>query len=127
MKFNVLRSIGHNIADSLACGMGFLVGVYQTDVFGEACRSPERCIVVDFLSGKVIKGGASPSLARAIALYGKVLPDLCVKHRASYAMFHELTVRYSVAVYGQRFIVTVEDNCARGRWDHQPRYLGRLR
>jgi hypothetical protein len=77
MKFNELRSIGHNIADSLASGIGLLVGlvgVYEMDVFGEARRNPERCIVVDFLSGKVVEGRASRSLARAIALYGRRCP-----------------------------------------------------
>jgi len=85
------------------------VGVYEMDVFGEARRSPARCIVVDFLSGKVIEGRASRSLARAIALYGKALPDLCGKHRASPAMFRELTARYSVDAQGPRFVVTVEN------------------
>lgn len=55
MKFDELTSIGHNIADSLASGIGLLVGVYEMDVFGEARRSPEPCIVVDFVSGTVSK------------------------------------------------------------------------
>lgn len=33
MKFGVLRSIGHNIADSLASGIGLMIGVYTTNVF----------------------------------------------------------------------------------------------
>lgn len=103
-------SAGHNIADSLASGVGLLVGVYGMDVFGEARRSPEYCITVDFLSGKVIRGRASPSLACAIALYGKTLPTLCAKHHASSTMFRELTACYSVDdVHGPRFVVTVED------------------
>ena len=36
MKFDELRSIGHNIADSLASGIGLLIGYYQMDIFGEA-------------------------------------------------------------------------------------------
>jgi hypothetical protein len=125
MKFNELRSIGHNIADSLASGMGLLVGVYEMDVFGEARRNPERCIVVDFLSGKVVEGRASHSLARTIALYGKALPALCGKHRASSAMFCELTVRYSVDVYGPRFVVTVEDDEGRRAVDEYVDIPGR--
>jgi hypothetical protein len=109
MKFDELRSIGHNIADSLASGIGLLVGVYEMDVFGEARRSPGHFVVVDFLSGKIVEGRASPSLARAIALYGKALPDLCGKHRGSPAMFRELSARYSVDVHGPRVVVTVED------------------
>jgi hypothetical protein len=80
MKFDALRSIGHNIADSLGSGIGPLIGVYGTDIFDEARRSPERCIVVDFLSGKVTRGKASRSLLRAVALYGDALPALCQKH-----------------------------------------------
>jgi hypothetical protein len=113
MKFDELRSIGHNIADSLASGIGLLVGVYETDVFGEARRSPERCVVVDFLSSKVIGGRASRSLSRAIALYAKALPALCQKHRTSSALLRELTARYSVDAYGPRFVVTVEDDKGR--------------
>jgi hypothetical protein len=122
MKFDELISIGHNIADSLASGVALLVGVYEMDVFGEARRSPERCIIVDFVSGTVIKGRASPPLARAIALYGKALPALCTKHRASSAMFRELTACYSVDdVHGPRFVVTVEDQRGRRAVDE---YLG---
>jgi hypothetical protein len=113
MKFNELRSIGHNIADSFASGIGLLVGHYAMDVFGEARRSLEHCIVVDFLSGKAIEGRASCSLARAIALYSEALPDLCEKHRGSATMFRELTVRYSVDAYGKRFVVTIEDQKGR--------------
>jgi hypothetical protein len=109
MKFDELRSIGHNIAASLASGMGLLVGVYEIDVFGEAHRSPGRCIIVDFLSGEVLEGKASPSLTRAVALYGKALPDLCRKHRGSHTMLRELSARYSVDTHGPRFVVTVED------------------
>jgi hypothetical protein len=113
MKFDELRSIGHNIADSFASGIGLLVGVYEMNVFAEARRNPDRCIVVDFLSGKVIGGRASRSLSRAIALYGKALPALCQKHRTSPALFRELTARYSVDAYGPRFVVTVEDDKGR--------------
>ena len=121
MKFAELRSIGHNVADSLASGVGFLVGIYQTDIFGEACRSPERRIVVDFLSGKIISGRASPSLARAIARYKRGLADLCKKHGASPTMFRELTVRYSVDSHGRRLVVTIEDHQGRRAVDE---YVG---
>jgi hypothetical protein len=122
MKFAELRSIGHNVADSLGCGNGFLIGVYATDIFGEARRSPERCIGVDFLSGKVISGKASPSLARAIALYKAGLFDLCKKHGASPTIFRELTVRYSVGSFNdRRLVVTVEDHHGRRAVDE---YVG---
>jgi hypothetical protein len=121
MKFDELRSIGHNIADSLASGIGLLIGIYEMDIFDEARRSPERCIVVDFLSGKVTSGRASPPLARAIALYGEALADLCKKHRTSRAVFRELTARYSSDVYGRRFVVTIENHQGRRAIDE---YVG---
>ncbi|WOH67120.1 hypothetical protein [Bradyrhizobium sp. BWA-3-5] len=125
MKFDELRSIGHNIADSLASGIGFLIGIYQTDVFGEARRNPEHCIVVDFLTGEIVEGRASRSLADAIALYGKALPDLCAKHRGSPNMFRELTARYSVDTHGPRFVVTVEDYKGHRAVDEYVGVLGR--
>jgi hypothetical protein len=137
MKLGVLRSIGHNIADSVACGNGFVVGICFTDIFGEARRSAERCIVVDFLSGTIVKGKASSSLAGAIALYGKALPAFCAKHRASSAMFRGLIAQYSVDVFGPRFAVMVEDREGRhavdeyvglpGRRIRTLDHLGRLR
>ncbi len=33
MKLGELKSLGHNIADSLASGVGVLIGVYVTDIF----------------------------------------------------------------------------------------------
>ena len=77
MKFDELRSIGHNIADSLGSGIGFLIGggFYDMDVFGEAGRSAEGFMAIDFLTGET--AGAKPSryLARAIARYRTALGD----------------------------------------------------
>jgi hypothetical protein len=110
MKFDELRSIGHNIAHSLASGIGLLIGVYSTDVFGEAARSPEGFITVDFLAGTSVGGKPSPSLARAFELYRDALTDLCERHGTSPAIFRELTARYSVDGYGAHFVVTAEDH-----------------
>jgi hypothetical protein len=76
MKHAILKSIAHNIADSLASGIGLMIGVYQMDVFGEAAESPEGFIEVDFLKG--VTSGAAPSLslARAVHRYAEVLPNL---------------------------------------------------
>ena len=52
MKFGVLQSIVHNAADSLGSGIGLIVGVYEMDIYGEAGRSPEGAIKVDFLTGE---------------------------------------------------------------------------
>ena len=100
MKFDELRSIGHNIADSLASGIGLLIGYYQMDIFGEASRSPEGVITVDFLTGTCPVGAPSQSLAKAIALYKNALVDLCTRHGTSIAVFRELSARYSADAYG---------------------------
>jgi len=110
MKFNELRAIGHNIADSLASGCGFMIGVYQMDIFGEAGRSTERFINVDFLTGSSDGATPSPHLANAITLYEKALTDLCKNHGTSPSAFKELTARYTVDIYGGRFQVTVADH-----------------
>jgi hypothetical protein len=111
MKFDTLRSIGHNIADSLACGNGFPIGFYFTEIFREARQSPEGFIIVNFLTGKVTGGRASSSLADAIVLYSDALAELCRKHKTSPAAFRELSAHYSTSLHGEPYvIVTVEDH-----------------
>jgi hypothetical protein len=121
MKFDELRSIGHNVADSLASGVCFLIGYYPTDIFGEASRSPEGFITVDFLAGTCRAGTPSQSLAQAIALFKDALAKLCIRHGTSISAFRELTVRYSTTIHGPRFIVSIEDHRGRHSTDE---YVG---
>jgi hypothetical protein len=51
MKLGELKSVGHNIADSFASGIGLLIGHYEMNVFAEAASEPEGFVVVDFLEG----------------------------------------------------------------------------
>jgi hypothetical protein len=113
MKLGQLRSIGHNIADSLASGIGLMIGVYAMDVFGEARRSPERSIDVDFLKGVVTAGRASRGSRSAVALYAKALPSLCVKHGCSVGDFRSLSAKFFEGNLGPQFDVTVEDRFGR--------------
>jgi hypothetical protein len=113
MKIGTLRAIAHNIADSLGSGIGLLIGVYEMDVFGEAARSSDGFIEVDFLSGKATHGALSPSLAGAVEKYRAALPELCVKHGASIEDFRELSARYSVDIFDRRMVVTIEDRTGR--------------
>ena len=113
MKHSTLRSMAHNVADSFACGMGFMIGVYQIDVFGEAACSEGGAIGVDFLKGAVVEGDSSPSLRQAVALYRDSLPDFCSRHGGSIGDFRELNVRYWSTYAGRRFAVTVEDASGR--------------
>jgi len=109
MKHAVLTSIAHNIADSLGCGIGLLVGVFEMDVFGEALRSEEGFIEVDFLTGETSRRKTSPALARAIHLYSEALPKLCEKHGVAVTDFVCLTCRYSGIWPHQEMIIEVTD------------------
>lgn len=117
MKFGELKSIGHNIADSLASGIGLMIGVYQTDVFGEAANGPEGYILVDFIAGTSSGAHPSASLAKAISLYAGVLDDLCQRHGMSADAFSELKARYARDASGRRFTVTVQDQNGRRSTD----------
>ncbi len=109
MKFDELRSIGHNIADSVASGVGLLIGYHEMDIFAEIRASADGYMTVDFLTGQIEGGTPSPSLAHGISLYRHALADLCVKHDATPGEFQELTARYAMDRIGRRIQVTVAD------------------
>jgi hypothetical protein len=123
MKHAVLTSIGHNISDSLASGIGLMIGVYEMDVFGEAGRSPDGFIEVDFLTGATRGAKPTPFLANAIRLYAEALPSLCERQGVSVADFKRLVARFqrSGTPPSPEFIVEVEDRA--GKVSHD-RYLG---
>ncbi|MGK9166417.1 hypothetical protein KXR53_08980 [Inquilinus limosus] len=121
-KFDELRSIGHNTADSLGSGICFLIGIYDVDVFDEVRNAPEGFITVDFLTGTTSGGRPSQSLARAVTLYRDALAGLCEKHGTNPSAFRKLTARYSVDWCGPSFAVTVVDQQGRSSVD---RYVGR--
>lgn len=109
MKHAVLTSVAHNIADSLASGIGLMIGVYEMDIFGEADRSAEGFIEVDLLRGATSGAKASLSLARAIRLYSEALAGLCERQGVSVADFTRLTARYSGRWPNQTILVEVTD------------------
>jgi hypothetical protein len=122
MRFSALKSVGHNIADSLASGIGLMIGVYEMDVFGEAAAGAEGYIEVDFLRGTTSGSPASRKLLRAISLYKDALPDLCQKHGVKVEGFKTLRVRFGVdRAYGRHFAVTVANGSGKISTD---RYLG---
>ncbi|HVY07701.1 MAG TPA: hypothetical protein VHB46_17125 [Burkholderiales bacterium] len=92
--------------------MGFMIGIYQTNVFAEASSEPPGYLEVDFLNATVSGSPASPSFKRAVELYRQeALPKLCKSHSVELSGVRALRVRYSVhAVYGPEFTVTVEDS-----------------
>lgn len=114
MKLGVLKSIGHNITDSFASGVGLMVGVYQMDVFAEAAASEPGFITVDFLAATVSGSSASANLLRAIDLYRAAIPEFCQKHDVDPNLIKTLSARFGTdPVYGPHFTVTVE--CVDGR------------
>ena len=122
MKFGTLKSIGHNIADSLASGIGLMVGVYEMDIFAEALAAPEGFIEVDFLTGETSGGNPSAELRQALKLYAAALPDLCKRQGADVSDFKHLSARYSGRrPMFERYAVTVEDSQGRRSTDD---YLG---
>lgn len=122
MRFGTLKSVGHNIADSLASGIGLMIGHYEIDVFGEAVAASEGFIEVDFLTGEAADGKASPDLARALKLYARALPDLCAREGVEVSDFTHLSARFLGGPMFERFTVTVEDKQGRRSTDT---YLGR--
>lgn len=113
MRIGTLRAIAHNVADSLGSGIGLLIGVYGMNVYGEAKRSADGIVSIDFLAGKATKGKVSPPLKAAIIKYRKALPNLCAKHGASIEDFKTLTASYSTRGFNQRIVVTVRDRLDR--------------
>ena len=118
----VLRSIGHDLVDSIASGIGLLIGYYAIDIFEEAQRAPGGVIEVDLLEGEAVLGKPSKGLAKAIALYGEALHELCRKQGVEASAFKKLTARFGVdRVYGRHFTVTIEDLAGRRAVDQ---YVG---
>jgi len=113
MKHGELRAFVHNVADSLASGIGLLIGVYEMDVFGEAHASSGGALTVDFLNGKIVEGEASESLVRAVALYRNALVKLVSDAGGSMAAFNEAKVRFWSDKLANRFAVTIEDSTGR--------------
>lgn len=94
MKSGVLRSVGHNLADSLASGICLLIGYREVSVFADAMRSPQKYVEVDFLNGIVTEGKASDSLTKAVYEYSKSLDKFCKKSGARAENFAALAARF---------------------------------
>ena len=122
MKLSMLKSLGHNIADSVASGIGLLIGVYEMDVFAEAAASEEGHIIVNFLDGTSTGATPSSGLAQAIRQYRDALPSMCAKHAIDLAEIKVLSARFGTdAAYGPHFKVTVGNMSGRVSTDQ---YVG---
>jgi hypothetical protein len=122
MKIGNLKSVGHNVADSLASGIGLMIGVYEMNVFTEAAGEDEGFVVVDFLAGSTTGKTVSASFRKAVSLYRDALPELCSKHSLDPAAFKRLKVRFGTdPVYGPHFTVDVENHSGKRSTDQ---YVG---
>ena len=123
MKLGRLTSVAHNISDSLASGVGIMIGFYELpDVFAEASASEPGFIEVDFLAGSTAGSPASVELHRVVGLYAAALSGHCKKHGVPVESFRVLRARFGTdQVCGCHFTVTVEDE--RGRRS-EDRYIG---
>jgi hypothetical protein len=122
MKFGELKSIGHNIADSLASGISLLVGEYDIYVFEEAAAAPEGQITVDLLSGTTSGSAVSPDLARIAQRFPAALAELCQRHGCAVTQFQALSARYGTdPVHGRHYSVTVTAKDGRSSTDQ---YIG---
>lgn len=113
MKLDVLRSIGHNITDSMASGVSMLTLSYDTDPFGEAAASTSGYIHVDFLNGTVVGENPSAHFARTVLKFHDALSVLCWKHKISPLAFRRLEAKYVSRPLPKRFIVIVESEDGR--------------
>ena len=125
-RFNVLRSIGHDIADSLASGLSGLTEQHGLDPFEEARRNRDGALQVNFLTG-VASGICSAHFSAALALFRNALPSLCDSHQTSSSAFRQLRAAYIDDPMGGRFLVTVEDQAGRLSTDEYSRQGERFR
>ncbi|WP_282608613.1 hypothetical protein [Pelagibius sp. Alg239-R121] len=113
MKHKQLHSIAHNFADSLASGLGFVVGMFGTDVFADAASNDDGVVSVDFLNGTIKGRTVDDRLPRAISLYQKAFPQFCAKHGATESNFRQFEVRFTHLAPTTGFAVTIEDDKGR--------------
>lgn len=113
MKIGELTSFGHNVADSLASGICFMVGIYSVDVFGEAASSQGH-IIVDFMNGSTSGSPASSELRQVVQRYSELLPELAKKHGIDVSEIRILSARFGTdPIAGPHFLVTVETSDGR--------------
>ncbi|MEM6901865.1 MAG: hypothetical protein AAF556_01335 [Pseudomonadota bacterium] len=126
MKFGALKSVGHNIADSLASGCCLLINDYFQNVFGEAAKSPGRVIEIDFLVGEVVAGDPSAKLTAAAQELAEVLPGLCARQGVSIDDVGTVSAKFYTAAKGRCFVVTVADREGRRSVDEYVGNPGKL-
>lgn len=122
MKLGELTAFGHNVADSLASGMCFMIGLYTLDIFAEAAASREGEIVVNFLTGATAGSPASAGIKHATGQFAQRLPELASQHGLDIGQIRVLSARFGTdKVAGRHFQVSVETADGRRSMDQ---YVG---
>ena len=120
MKFDDLRSIAHNLADSFGSGASLLFN-YGFYPYEDAARSLDGCLEVDFLTGAIVSGTPSHELLERLALSPALLADLCAHYGETVKAYAYFRARYVTTSAGREFEVTVSDRSGRRTTD---RYSG---
>jgi hypothetical protein len=108
MKHGQLCAIGHNLADSMASGLAFVIGYHPVDVFGEAAASSGGLIEIDFLRGSIIRGAPSLDLSSALRFADR-LPSFCNENGADVSDFTALSVTFQATPTVNRAVLYVAD------------------
>jgi hypothetical protein len=128
MKHDRLCAIAHNFADSMASGLGFVVGYCSTEVFKEAAASPDGVIEIDFLRGHVVRGSASHDLKDAAVIFGQAFPAFCKKNGAEATDFETFLAAFDTRGGRRRTVLTIaDDNGRRSLTEYDGVPLKRLR
>jgi hypothetical protein len=106
MKHDRLCAIGHNLADSLASGLCFVIGYHPTDIFGEAALNKDGTIGIDFLHGRIVRGVVSAGLRPAIARFGEVFPKFCRGNEAKEDDFETLSALFDATELKRRVLLS---------------------
>jgi len=109
MKHDQLCAIAHNLADSLASGLCFIIGYHHADVFGEAALCKDGAIEIDFLNGQIVRGDASDSLTSAAARFAVALPEFCRHNGSDIAHFGALSATFETLAREPRMLLSVAD------------------
>ena len=115
MKFDVLCSVAHNLADSLGSGASSVFNFWDDLVYRDAQQSIERLIEIDLLDGKVLAGSPSNALQEVASNSPRALASLCAAQGIDPAAYRKLSARYAVTESGRQFTVTIEDQSGRQR------------
>ena len=115
MRFDVLCSVAHNLADSLGSGASLPFNFWDNHVYNDALQTPGGELEIDLLNGKILSGNSSKALQLVVPHSPRVLANLCEAQGVNADAFRKLLARFVATDRGRQFTVTVEDQSGRSR------------